>query len=301
MIILAGALCGLVFATGVLVALRGLIGVRAGGPRSGAAGLSGAPGLGSAELSGAPGFAGFGFHDPVAVRLLSGAVVVGVVIFAVTGWFAPGIVGGAAIWIIPHTMRTRARWRLERARLRALAGWIEVIRDLFGAGAGLQDALVSSQRHIAPVIADDVGELVVATTMHGARRSLVRFGERFESPIADQVVWALMIAAERSSGAVSDVLSQAARQARERVALQERIDAKRATRFMVVNTMIVMTVLLGAALVAINPVYRDYYATFGGQVVLTAIVMLQGAGFVWLLSMSKHETGHRIAVTEAGF
>ena len=68
---------------------------------------------------------------------------------------------------------------------------------------------------------------------------------------------------------------------------------------MVVNAMVIMTVLLGAALVAINPAYRTYYASDVGQVVLSVIVAAQGGGFVWLLRMSRHTAGHRIPVTDA--
>ena len=296
---LIGALLGLVFATGVITALVGLrpqpVPVS---PVTGSAVRRSASGSRTAadteELVAAR--AGL---DAVQLRLIGAAVTAGVVLVAVTGWLALGIIVGGAVWVVPHTIRTRADVAKDRERLRALAGWIEVIRDLFGAGSGIEDALVTSQRHVSPPISADVSELIIGTKLHGSRRALVRFGERFANPIADQVVWALLIATERSSASVSDVLSQAAGRAREQVAMQERLDAKRASRYMVVNAMVIMTVLLGAALVAINPAYRTYYASDVGQVVLSVIVAAQGGGFVWLLRMSRHTAGHRIPVTDS--
>ncbi len=97
---------------------------------------------------------------------------------------------------------------------------------------------------------------------------------------------------------MSDVLSAAAMRARERVAMQERVDAKRSSRYLVVNAMVVMTVLLGGCLVALNPAYRAYYTTFDGQLVLSGIVATQGGGFVWLLAMARHHAGHRLPVAD---
>ena len=283
-----GALLGLVFASGVMCALAGMRRVPVTVTTSGAF---------SAESTEAVVAARAGI-DPVQLRIIGAAITAAVVLVAVTGWLAVGVIAGGAVWVIPHTIRTRAEVVRDRERLRALAGWIEVIRDLFGAGAGIEDALVTSQRHVAPAITQDVSELIITTKLHGSRRALVRFGERFANPIADQVVWALLIATERSSASVSEVLTQAAIRARERVAMQERLDAKRSSRYMVVNAMVAMTVLLGAALVAINPAYRTYYASGAGQVVLSVIVVAQGAGYVWLLRMSRHTAGHRIPVTD---
>ena len=55
---------------------------------------------------------------------------------------------------------------------------------------------------------------------------------------------------------------------------------------------------IGVALVAINPAYRTYDASGAGQVVLSIIVVAQGAGYVWLLRMSRHTAGHQIPVTD---
>lgn len=290
-----GALLGLVFASGVMCVIAGVRGVTFTNPPSRIRTPRAVPGGASTEAT----VAARAGVDATQLRVIAAACTVAMVGYALTGWLAVGVIGGGAVWVVPHTIRSRRAVARDRERLRALAGWIEVIRDLFGAGAGIEDALVTSQRHVANPIAVDVSELIIATKVHGSRNALVRFGERFANPIADQVVWALLIATERSSASVSEVLTQAAGRARERVAMQERLDAKRSSRYMVVNTMVLMTVLLGAALIAINPAYRTYYASAVGQVVLSAVVVGQGAGFVWLLRMSKHTAGHRIAVTDA--
>jgi hypothetical protein len=277
-----GALCGLVFAAGVLAAISGM--TRR--PTS--------PGAVKSEAAVA---ARVGV-DVAKLRLVGFAVTAGFVVFALTGWFAPAVILGGAVWLVPHTMATRAAVRRDRARLRDLASWIEIIRDLFGSGAGIEDALVASQRHCGKAIAVDVSELVVDTQVKGSRAALYSFGERFANPVADEVVWALTIAMERSSATISEVLSKAAARTRERVATQERLDAKRSSRYTVVNAMLVMTFVLGAAMVLLNPAYQAYYSTFVGQAVLTTIVFLQGGGFVALLRMSRHHAGYRLPVAQ---
>ncbi len=144
---LLGAMCGLVFATGLLCVL------------SGATGAGRAPANGGARS--APGTAprrgrGGGVRiAPVTGRRIAVPVGFGVVLAVLSGWPALGLIVGGAAWIVPHTRRSRAALRDDRARLRALASWIEVIRDLFGAGSGIEDALITSQRHVPPAIAAD--------------------------------------------------------------------------------------------------------------------------------------------------
>jgi Flp pilus assembly protein TadB len=132
----------------------------------------------------------------------------------------------------------------------------------------------------------------------GSRIALVAFGESFANPVADEVVWALTIAMERSSATISEVLGKAASRTRERVATQEKLDAKRSSRFTVVNTMVAMTILLGAAMVALNPAYQTYYSTSVGQLVLTAIIFLQGGGFVAMVRIGRHHVGYRLPVAD---
>jgi tight adherence protein B len=279
---LLGALCGLVFAAGMTMVVSGM---RRRPARSGPmnAGVAVAARVGI---------------DVGKLRLVGLAVTASVVVFGLTGWFAPAVILGGALWLVPHTMATRAAVRRDRARLRDLASWIEVIRDLFGSGAGIEDALVASQRHCGKAIAVDVSQLVVDTQVKGSRAALYSFGEVFANPVADEVVWALTIAMERSSATISEVLSKAAARTRERVATQERLDARRSGRYTVVNSMLVMTFVLGAAMVGLNPAYQTFYATFTGQIVLTTIVLLQGGGFVALLRMSAHHGGYRLPVSQ---
>jgi Flp pilus assembly protein TadB len=281
---LLGALCGLVFAAGILSVVTGLV------PRARTRTLN----VDNAEAKMAE-KAGL---DRRQLRLVALAVCAGFLVFAFTGWFAPALIFGGAVWLIPHTMATRAEVRRDRERLRALASWIEIIRDLFGSGAGIEDAIVVSQRHTGKAIAVDVAQLVIDTQVRGSRTALVAFGDAFANPVADEVVWALLIAMERSSSAISEVLGKAAARTRERVATQEKLDAKRSSRFTVVNTMVAMTFLLGVAMVALNPAYQSYYSTLVGQLVLTTIIFLQGGGFVALVRMGRHQVGYRLPVTD---
>jgi tight adherence protein B len=278
----AGALLGLIFAAGVLAAIVGLTRRTVTPSKLRAESFA-------TKQSGI---------DPAQLRLIGVALSAGFFLGVLTGWFAPALVFGGLVWLVPHTIQTRAAVRRDRERLRSLASWIEVIRDLLGSGAGIEDALVASQRHTGAPIAVDVAQLVIDTQVKGSRVALLAFGESFANPVADEVVWALTIAMERSSASVSEVMSKAASRARERVATQERIDAKRSSRYSVVNAMVVMTVLLGAALISLNPAYRVYYATTGGQLVLAAVLFMQGAGFVTLLRMSRHQAGFRLPVSD---
>ncbi len=284
MIVFLGALCGLVFAVSVLTVITGLV------PRSGSRSLS--VDTSTASMAAKAGI------DPRQLRLIVFAMLAGFVVFAFTGWFAPALIFGGGVWLVPHTMTTRATVRRDRERLRALASWIEIIRDLLGSGAGIEDALVASQRHTGKAIAVDVAQLVVDTQLKGSRPALLAFGESFANPVADEVIWALVIAMDRSSAAVSEVIGKAAARTRERVATQEKLDAKRSSRYTVVNTMVAMTFLLGAAMVALNPAYQRYYSTLVGQLVLTTIIFLQGGGFVALLRMGQHQAGYRLPVTD---
>jgi len=213
------------------------------------------------------------------VRVI-GAVVIGVLVLAVSGWLLPAVVVGlGAAWVIAGRQRREQSGAAEIARLDALASWIENVRDVLMAGEQPIGAITSTVGTCPPVIRPHVRRLAAGLSRQDPEIVFRRFADELDDPLADLVAAGLAIAIRRGARTVP-VLTALAEQTRQQVDRRRLVEAERAPTRREVQA---LTVIMGTLVLGLiefgRSEYLDAYDTPGGQLFLR--VML--AGYVALI------------------
>lgn len=214
--------------------------------------------------------------------------------WAVTGWPAAGVMAGAAAGVVPMLAGTRRRRVELNARSEALAVWAEMLRDTISAHAGLREAIAVTAR-VAPLpIRTQVQALAVQAEHEPLGKALRRFAAEVADPVADLIVAALTIAADRQAHRLAELLAQIAEAAREQVAMRLRVETGRARTYASARALVAITFGLAVVLLVFSPSFMRPYHTATGQVVLAMIGALF-AGALWsLVLLGRPATSPRL-------
>jgi hypothetical protein len=198
------------------------------------------------------------------------AALAGAVIGVGTGWPVAALIAAAGAGAAPSLVGARARRRASIDRLEAIAGWVGQLRDVMAAAAGIQEA-VGATAPVAPVaIRSEVTRLAARLEREPLRDAMRAFADEIAHPLADTVVAALVLAAERQ-GRLADVLTEVARSARQTATMRLRIEAIRARTYVTARLIVFITVGMGAGLVVLRREYLAPFDTFAGQLVVALI------------------------------
>ena len=264
------ALFGIGVATGILLVLRGLLGVPAdAGPSRLAAWWEKAR------------------TGPALVRIGYTAAA-GIAALAFTGWVAGGILGALGAWVLPRFLGTDRAHAKELARIEAVAVYTELLRDTLSAAAGLEQSLIAAAPASPPAIREQASELA-ARISSGMRlpEALRLFAIEVGDATCDLVVAALTLASANSSRNLADLLSTLSQAARDQASLRLRTAADRSRTRTTVRaiTITILGMIIGLAIFA-----RSYLAPYSspvGQVVLLAVAGVFVLAFVWLARIAR--------------
>ena len=218
----------------------------------------------------------------------------GGVVLALTSWPAAGLITGVAAWIGP--MLTGARRRRERltSRSEALASWAEMLRDTISSHAGLREAISVTARVAPAPIRAEVQSLAVRAERDSLTIALRRFAADVQDPVADLIVAAMVIAAERQAQRLAELLSQIAHAAREQAAMRVRVETGRARTYASSKALVLITFGLAVALLVFSPTFMEPYDSVTGQIVMIGIGCLF-AGALWgLVQLGRPATAPRL-------
>jgi tight adherence protein B len=202
--------------------------------------------------------------------------------WALTGWPAAGVLGGGTAAIVPLLSGTRRRREELSARSEALASWAEMLRDTITAHAGLREAIALTARVAPAPIRNEVQLLAVRAEREPLTTALRRFAVEVADPVADLIVAALVIAAERQAQRLAELLTQIAGSAREQSAMRLRVETGRARTYASSRALVTITFALAAVLIVFSPTFMSPYDSATGQIVLMVIGALF-AGALWTL------------------
>lgn len=255
---LAGSIAGLLLAVGVWIVIAGVRGVSERGPS----------------------------RRPISWDQLwwRGGLIVAAVAtaWALTGWPAAGVLGGGAAAVAPLLSGTRRRREELNARSDALASWAEMLRDTITAHAGLREAIALTARVAPAPIRKEVQLLAVRAEREPLTTALRHFAVEVADPVADLIVAALVIAAERQAQRLAELLTQIAGSAREQSAMRLRVETGRARTYASSRALVTITFALAVILLVFSPTFMSPYDSATGQVVLMVIGALF-AGALWTL------------------
>ena len=215
------------------------------------------------------------------------AVAAAVVVGAATGWPVGALLAALAGWGAPGLLTGAKGGSLAVARIEAIAGWAEMLRDTMAGAAGLEQAIVATAT-VAPLpIRTEV--VTLAARLEGERLApaLRAFADDVADPTCDLVVAALILAAAHQAQRLGELLGSLAQAARDQATMRLRVEAGRARTRTSVRVIVGATGGLALGLAVLNRGYLAPYDTAVGQLVLLLVGGVFAASFLWLAKMTR--------------
>jgi Flp pilus assembly protein TadB len=225
--------------------------------------------------------------DGTRSRQVGAGVAAGLIVLVVTRWVAVSVAVGVLVAGYDRLFGGTRRARLAIARLEALAGWTESLRDMIATGLALPEALPASVAAAAPVIRP---QLTMLSDRLAAREpvgdALRALADGLDDPGADLVIAALILNTRAQGRALQNVLGSLSRSARAELAVRRSIDAERRSTRRAVQFVVGVTVVTALGLAVGNPTYVAPYRGVTGQLVLAVVVGIFAVGFAWLARLA---------------
>ena len=222
------------------------------------------------------------------------AVVIGVLILAVTRWPVAAIASGLLVFFWNKLFGGLGAERAALARVEALASWTESLRDTIAGAVGLEQAIPATARAASPAIRKNLEILVDRLRARmPLPQALELLADDMDDASADLVIAALMLNARLRGPGLRDVLGALAKASREEVDMRQRVMAQRSSTRRSVQIVVAVTLIMVLGLAVFNKSFVEPYGTFTGQLVLVGVIALFAAGFFWLRRLSDVETPAR--------
>ncbi|MAT03626.1 MAG: pilus assembly protein TadB [Acidimicrobiaceae bacterium] len=218
-------------------------------------------------------------------------------VYAVTRWPAAGVLAGACAWVAPMLIGVRAQRDHLTRRSDAVASWTEMLRDTIASHAGLQEAIAVSAKVAPGPIRAEVQALAIRAERESLSDALRRFAADLEDPVADLVVASLVIAAERQAQRLADLLGHIADAAREQAAMRLRVETSRARTYASSRALVVITFGLAVAMLLFAPSFMEPYDSATGQIVLIGIGSLFAGALGALVRLGRPASSLRLLVS----
>lgn len=225
------------------------------------------------------------FVDPKAVRwvVLSALVFSGLLTIGLfqSAWMIPFV---AALSLIGLFMAVRMRLRKRFKQIRyQLPGVIELVATSLRSGMSIRASLHQVSRQSPQPIAK---ELAVLERMQKIGIPLdvaiVDWAKRVPLDEIQLLGFTISVSAA-SGGGLSDSLDRLAHACRQRLILEEKVDALTAQGRLQAWVMVALPMLLAGALTVIDPAsMAPLWSTGGGHAVLVVIALLEVLGLFWI-------------------
>jgi tight adherence protein B len=218
---------------------------------------------------------------------LAVAVGAAVVLGAGTGWPVAALLAAAACWGVPQLFTESKTHAQLIARVEAVAGWAEMLRDTMAGAAGLEQAIVASAP-VAPLpIRGEVATLAGRLERERLAPALRAFADEVADPTCDLVVATLVLAAEHQASRLGELLGTLAASARDQATMRLRVEAGRARTRTSVWVIVGVTLGLALFLAVLNHGYLAPYSSPLGQFVLLVVGVLFALAFAWLAKITR--------------
>lgn len=212
----------------------------------------------------------------------------GVAVAAGTGWLIALLVIPALVLGLPYLLT--APQPRDVALLEALDRWVRSLSATLATGKSITDALRISRRTAPPLLAAEISTLVVRLNNRwDTREALMRLADDLDSPDADAVLAALILASNRGANGASVTLQALADSLQATLQGRRAIEVERSKPYVVVRQVTVIS--LGTLLVAfaVSPQFFASYQTPVGQLVLSLLLF----GYIGSLLLMRRKAQQR--------
>ncbi|MDR0958825.1 MAG: type II secretion system F family protein [Propionibacteriaceae bacterium] len=209
----------------------------------------------------------------------------GIVIALVTGWVAALVLAPAAFVVLPFLLSPSSQAPVET--LEAMEEWTRSLAGILTAGAGLEQAIISTAHSTPEAIRPAVMRLIARLRARWTTAAAIRaFADDLDDATGDLIALNLLLGAQRRGAGLAQILESLAAAVADDVRARRQIEADqakpRATARWV--TLITAVVLLGLFLAGD---YADPYRTPIGQIVFIGLIAAYLAVLLWMRRMAQ--------------
>lgn len=226
-------------------------------------------------------------------------IAVGLAAYLVTGWAVLLVLVPAVLIGLPVLLADPPERDLDVVR--GLERWVRLVAGSASTGKSVVDAIRATRRHAPEILAEPLAGLVARLDSRWAARDAFGwFADELDSADADQVVAAIVIAADRGGTGASATLQALAAGLAERAAAMREIATERAKpRIVVRQVTAVIGIVLAMALVMGRSFFAPY-ATVAGQALLCLYAAMYAGALAVLSRRSRPRRRDRILVRGPG-
>lgn len=230
--------------------------------------------------------------DRLPLRLAVGGAAA-IAVLALTGWVVGAVWALVAGLALPSLLGARGAREAEVAKVEAIAGWTEMLRDTVAAGNGLIEALEASATVAPRAIRSEVTLLVLRLQRGRLVPALRQLAADLAHPMGDLVVAGLLLAATEQAKRLADMLGTLSGVMRDEAALRLRVEAARARTRTTARSVGAITAVTVAGFLLLRRSYFSPYDSSGGQLVLALIGACFFGAYVLLARMGRPDLPRR--------
>jgi tight adherence protein B len=230
--------------------------------------------------------------------VLLGSLVAGFGVAALSGWVVAIVIMPMLALGLPYLLVVPKPRDVEL--LEALDRWVRSLAATLATGKSVTDAIRVSRRTAPPLIAEEIGTLVARLNNRWETDdALRRFADELDSPDADGVIAALMLAVNRGSNGASLTLQALADSLQSQLRSRRVIEIERAKPYVVVRQVTVISLVTLGGVYLLSPSFFQPYRTPLGQLILGVLLMLYLGSLLLMRRRAQQQTRPRILIGAA--
>jgi tight adherence protein B len=227
--------------------------------------------------------------------LLLASVLGGLAVASTTGWLIALPLVPVLVFGLPYLLVLPKAG--DVAMLEALDRWVRSLASTLATGRSISDAIRVSRRTAPALLTEELGVLVSRLNNRWETRdSLMRFADGLDSPDADAVVAALILASNRGSNGASVTLNALADSLQAQLKGRRVIETERAKPYVVVRQVTVITLATLATAFVLGPSFFAPYGTSIGQAILSVLITLYLGSLMLMRRQARQQPRARILV-----
>ena len=204
--------------------------------------------------------------------ILLASMIMGSVVAMLTGWLILIVVLPALALGLPYLLILPKQRDVEL--LEALDRWVRSLAATLATGKSITDAIRISRRTAPTLIADEINMLVARLNNRWETRdALMRFADAIDSPDADGVVAALILASSRGANGASVTLQALADSIQAQLKGRRAVEVERSKPYVVVRQVTIISLSTLVLVFVASPTFFAPYRTPLGQALLSVLLI----------------------------
>jgi tight adherence protein B len=225
------------------------------------------------------------------------SVIIGCVIAMLTGWLILIAMLPLLVLGLPYLLILPKPRDIEL--LEALDRWVRSLAATLATGKSITDAIRISRRTAPLLLADEINLLVTRLNNRWETRdALMRFADAIDSPDADGVVAALILASSRGGNGASVTLQALADSIQAQLKGRRAIEVERSKPYVVVRQVTVISLSTLVLVFLLSPDFFAPYRTPLGQTLLSVLLIIYVASLLLMRRKARQPDRPRILVGE---